>query len=145
MLLHALFQWTQQFILFLQRIRTEHMDEFESASEADAFVLAKSVEGLLRLVEAQAKCYNEARDAIATRRTARAFAADEVADIAPDCDAPGLAKLRSDLCRLRCAIVQMSRERDSAKAQSDSVIRQLREENAELRAEVQRLTERGGV
>jgi hypothetical protein len=105
----------------------------------DAFVLLKSLEGMLDLVQTQASFYGDARKRLVDahiRSPTLTFVQGDKFYIQPSRDLRLLSeKMRVVAARLR----QLEAERDNAKIITEAAFAQLQDENEHLREELTRL------
>ena len=110
--------------------------------DPDTYVLLKSVEGMMDLIQTQAEYYNDARKRLVDehmKKPTLSIASQESFYI--DSAYPGfdIALLRQKLGILAARLKQMSAERTDAQKQTEAAFKQLNAENQYLREELTKL------
>lgn len=110
--------------------------------DPDTYVLLKSVEGMMDLIQTQAEYYNDARKRLVDEHLKKpALSISSQEPIYIDSSYPGfdISLLRQKLGILAARLKQMSTERADAQKQTEAAFKQLNAENQYLREELTRL------
>jgi hypothetical protein len=107
---------------------------------ADTFVLLKSVEGLLDVVQTEGSVYCDARRRLVDSRVRKPnllIATGDMFYVAPT--RVDLHLLHRKLGRLGARVRQLGGEREAARVETEAAVKQLSHENEHLREELTRL------
>lgn len=112
------------------------------ASNPDTYALLKSVEGMMDLIQTQAKYYNDARQRLVDehlKKPTLSIAESEPFYVEPAYTEMDLNDLKHKMAVLAARLKQLSIERDHARQQTEAAFKQLQDENRHLREELTRL------
>ena len=124
-------------------MRASESDAVEiEPNDPDTYVLLKSVEGMMDLIQTQAEYYNDARKRLVDEHLKRPqLSIDNHEPFYIDSAYPGfdINLLKQKLGILAARLKQMSAERADAQKQTEAAFKQLNSENQYLREELTRL------
>lgn len=119
------------------------MEEVEiEGNNPDTYVLLKSVEGMMDLIQTQAKYYNDARQRLVEehlKKPTLSFVESDPFYVEPAYTEMDLNELKKKMAILAARLKQLSMERENARQQTETAFEQLRSENRYLREELTRL------
>ena len=118
------------------------MDENNTEVSADTQVLLGTIEGMMKIINAQAEIYNDTRKRLVEehlRRPTLSYVKADSFDIKPSQTGPDLKMLGQKLSLLGARIKQMNDEKAKAQEQTENAFKQLNTENSDLKDELSRL------
>ena len=120
----------------------DSLDENNTEVSADTQVLLGTIEGMMKIINAQAEIYNDTRKRLVEehlRRPALSYVKADSFDIKPSQTGPDLKMLGQKLSLLGARIKQMNDEKAKAQEQTENAFKQLNTENSDLKDELSRL------
>ena len=120
----------------------DSLDENNTEVSADTQVLLGTIEGMMKIINAQAEIYNDTRKRLVEehlRRPTLSYVKADSFDIKPSQTGPDLKMLGQKLSLLGARIKQMNDEKAKAQEQTENAFKQLNTENSDLKDELSRL------